>query len=218
MTKTEILSPPASEIERLGLMEALVRQAFERNAKVTNYEKGYLSVPFVNQLVDPLFQRYAADLIVHQFNSGSKIDKIVPVPDSGIPLATIVAERLGLPLAPGRKGNAIPGAWRNPIIVEEQVESFTTGTMASFAFNELLPDDRVLLVDDVIAFGYTSGLLIGKLRERGITVAGLAVYFGKHFQPGLVKIKEETGITPFVVVGIERITPEGEIFYSPPHF
>jgi len=46
----------------------------------------------------------------------------------------------------------------------------------------------------------------------------LAVYFGKHFQPGLTRIETETGIVPFPVVGIERITPEGKIFYSPPHF
>jgi len=218
MAKTEIFSLLTPEIGILKFEEALIREAFQREAKVTNYEKGYLSVRFVNQLVDPSLQECAAELIARRFSSGPKIDKIVPVPNSGIPLGTMVSSKLGLPLAPGRKGNATPGAWGKPIIIEEQVKSFTTRTMSSFAFNELDPGDTILLVDDVIAYGYTSLLLIKELKRRGINVAGLAVYFGKHFQPGLARIKEETEITPFPVVGIERITPKGEIFYSPPHF
>jgi len=42
-----------------------------------------------------------------------KVNKVVQIPYSGNPLATSVAERLRVPLVPGRKGKAIPGSW-NP--------------------------------------------------------------------------------------------------------
>ena len=217
MANTEILSPSAPEIKTLGSKEASIREALSQAARVTDFKKGYISAPFVNQLIDPLLQGYAADLIARHAK-GLSIDKVVPIPNSGIPLATAVAERLKLPLAPGRKDNSTPGAWGNPVVIEEQVQSFTTGTIASFTFNELNQGDTILLVDDVVAYGDTSTLIIRALEKRGINVAGLAIYFGKHFQPGLARIKKETGITPLVVVGIERITPKGEIFLSPPHF
>jgi len=121
-------------------------------------------------------------------------------------------------LVPGRKGEEIPGAWNHPIIIEEKVISFTTEETSSFVFNGLEKGDNIYLVDDVVAHGYTACLIIEEFRKRGINVAGMAIYFAKLFQPGIERIKEEIGISPFFVVGIESITPEGKITLSPPQF
>lgn len=211
--------PPSIELARIQATEEYIRKAFCEKAMVTNYDLGYISVPFVNQLIDLELQGFAGDLIVHHYrNKGTKVDKVIQIPLSGNPLATTVAERLNTPLVPGRKGKVIPSSWGNPVVIEEAIPSFTTGEMSTFVFNGLEANDKVILVDDVIANGYTSGLIANSLQEKGIEVVGLAVYFAKLFQPGVKKVREETGIDPFFVVGIDNITREGGIVLSPPHF
>ncbi len=211
--------PPEIELATIRAKEAFLRQEFLKVAKVTNHEKGYVSVPFINQLVNPRSQGFAADLIVYHCQSrGCEIDKVVQIPNSGNPLATTVAERLNTPLAPGRKGKAIPGAWSQPIVIEETSPSFTTGESSTFTFNGLEPGDKILLVDDVVAHGDTSLLVIKKLREKGIIITELAVYFAKLFQPGVEKLQEETGINPFYVIGVQEIFPDGTLSLAPPHF
>ena len=201
----------------LRVKEAHLRRVFQAEARATNLQRGYISAPFVNQLVDLDFQGLASDLIAHRF-SGLEIDKVVMIPNSGNPLATTVAERLKVPLVPGRKGAAIPGAWNTSIMIQEEAASFTTGEMSSFIFNGLCKGDRVLLVDDVIALAYTSGLVITKFRERGITIVGLAVYFAKLFQPGVETLRKDFGIDPFYAVGVESMNENGTVNLSPTHF
>ena len=114
----------------LRVKEAHLRRVFQAEARATNLQRGYISAPFVNQLVDLDFQGLASDLIAHRF-SGLEIDKVVMIPNSGNPLATTVAERLKVPLVPGRKGAAIPGAWNTSIMIQEEAASFTTGEMST---------------------------------------------------------------------------------------
>lgn len=211
--------PPNIELALIQATEEHVRKAFYEKARVTNFDLGYISVPFVNQLIDLELQGFAGDIIAHHYRKAeTEMDKVIQIPLSGNPLATTVAERLNTPLVPGRKGKAIPGSWGHSVVVEEKIPSFTTGEMSTFVFNGLKEGDKVILIDDVIANGYTSGLIAKSLKEKGIEVVGIAVYFAKLFQPGVNRVREETGIDPFFVVGIENITQEGEIVLSPPHF
>lgn len=211
--------PASIELATIRAKEEYLRDSFRKEAELKNYEKGYISVPFVNQLIYLDLQRFAADIVVYHANvERVKVDKIVQIPYSGNSLSTSVAERLGVPLVPGRKGKAIPGAWNHPIIIEEKVLSFTTGETSSFTFNGLEKGDNIYLVDDVVAHGDTACLIIEEFRKREINVTGMAIYFAKLFQPGIQRIKEKTGINPFFVVGIESITPEGKITLFPPQF
>jgi adenine/guanine phosphoribosyltransferase-like PRPP-binding protein len=198
--------------------ELILRNYFLKEARIINYDKGYISVPFVNQLVDPKLQGNAADLITeHILFNETRIDKVVQIPYSGNSLAYSVAERLDTPLVLGRKGNDSPGAWKNQFVINETTESFTTGKKSSFIFNELYPGDNVYLIDDVIANGDTSSLIIKEFEKRGIIVNGMSIYFAKLFQPGLKKVYDETGIDPFYAIGVQEISEE-RIELAPPHF
>jgi adenine/guanine phosphoribosyltransferase-like PRPP-binding protein len=192
--------------EQLGLwIESQLRKRFLNEAKVTNFEKGYISVPSVNQRIDLEMQGWAADLIVDHFRKlGIEFDAVVGIPNSGIPLGTSVAERLGVPLAPGRKGKDFPGAWKMPVIVEENVPSFTTGVTSSFVFNGIQSGETVLAVEDVIATGETMENIARAFQAKGITVYN-AAYFAKVFQGGVARLRE-IGIEPFYAIGIEKIT------------
>jgi adenine/guanine phosphoribosyltransferase-like PRPP-binding protein len=115
-------------------------------------------------------------------------------------------------LLPGRKGpNPPPGAWEDQFIIKEEVRSYTTGKMSSFAFNGLEEFDNILLIDDVIAQGYTGELIINKFREKNINVLGLGVYFDKIFQDGVYRIEKNTGVASFSVLRIEEIFDDGRI-------
>ena len=212
----KILSSP--KILSISDKELLLRAYFLQNAKVQNYEKGYISVPFVNQLVDPKQQANAADLITHHILLNKiPVDKVVQIPYSGNSLAYSVAERLDCPLVLGRKGNKTPGAWKNQFVIKETTESFTTGQKSSFVFNELYQGDKVYLIDDVVANGDTSSLIIEEFQKRGIEVMGMSIYFAKLFQPGIERIYKETSVNPFYAIGIEAITQD-KIILTPPHF
>lgn len=218
------MSQAESWIERVGkndrvalsFKETALRRRFGLEGDLTNPEKGYVSIPWVNQEIDPVLQGYAADIISAYFSfKGIKLDKIVGVPNMGIPLATVVSERLNVPLAPGRKGDRIPGAWNSPILVDETVASFTTGEVSKFVFNGVRRGDRVLIVDDFIAWGDTLGLIIQSFQRHKVEPY-VAVYCAKLFQDGVVNLRN-LKVEPFYVLGIEK-NPDNSLFLSPPHF
>jgi len=195
--------------------EATLRQKFEREATVTNFEKGYVSAPWINQEIDPNLQETAAQIIAHYFRERG-LTKITGIPNCGVPLATAVSQEMVLPLAPSRKGKEIPGAWRNPLVVEEEVPSFTTGKTSTFVFNNIFPQDHLLLVDDFCALGETGINITTALLSQGVEVS-YAVYAAKTFQGGFEKIRR-LGVDVFYVVGIKEITRGGHVILEPPHF
>lgn len=205
-------------------IENRLREWFVKEATVIDYEKGYVSVPGVNQRVDLEMQGLAADLIVNHYRCKDiKFDVVVGVPSSGIPLANSVAERLGCPLAPGRKGTDIPGSWRNKILVDGG-ESYTTGKRVNFVFNGINKGDKALVIEDVVARGNTMKQIIEKFKEEGIETY-LATYFSKAFQGGM-EIIREMGVETFAAIEIASLSQEkndsGLVGYrvnlAPPHF
>lgn len=198
--------------------ECILRDKILEEAVVTNFEKGYVSIPSVNQLIDMDMQRIAAEMIIcNAHQKRINIDKVLGIPNSGISLATSVAEGLGVRLAPGRKGETIPGSWNSAIIVQENVPSFTTGESSKFVFNGLHSGDSVLIVDDFIALGATSILVAKELQKKGINVE-IAVYVAKLFQLGVKQIEKDLGKKPFYAIGVEDIHSDGSITLSSPRF
>lgn len=218
----EHITPEIREHLNLAFKEQVLRNLFLEKATVANLEKGYIDAPWVNQLVIPKYQRFAAEMIAHHFKH-QKIDKIVGIPTVGVPLSAIVSDQMDLPLALGRKGLKYPGSWKDLIIVKEEVPSFTTGKRSEYVFNSLMRSedirrgDRILFVDDVIAHGYTSEVMIRNFRKHGIETH-VAVYFAKLFQPGVEKLRHELKVDPFYAIGIEEISEENIVRLSPPRF
>lgn len=190
--------------------EAILFEKLLSEGKVTNFEKGYLSLSWVNQLIDTRLQRYAARNLAYKLiKQNPSINKVIGIPTLGAPLASMVAEELGLELALGRKGNDVPGAWRQTIVINEETPSFTTGRKNSFVFNGLSSGDNVAIVDDFLAYGDTSIAIVNKFTEYNITSL-VAVYCAKLFQPGVSKLRQ-MNVDPVFVYGIENIFPDGRI-------
>ncbi|HLL61258.1 MAG TPA: phosphoribosyltransferase family protein [Candidatus Nitrosocosmicus sp.] len=187
--------------------QQLLLSKFYESARVIDQQKGYIDLPWINQVIDPLYLGYAADIIAEKFKD-CHIDKVVGIPTMGTILAVSVAERLNKPLAPGRKGPE-PKAWKQIIKTDKPINSFSTGEPSYLTFNGISASETILLIDDFIAQGETLEPIIKKLIKHKCTVC-VAVYCAKLFQPGFLKITQ-LGIEPFFVYGIREITPEGQL-------
>lgn len=175
-------------------------------ARVTDLERGYVSIPFINQRIDSRLLGQAADLTAYFYRkAGIEIDVVSGIPHLGVPLATSVAERMDVDLIPSRKDAQIPGSWKSPIVVSERVQSFTTTVDYQFALNGEEPIQSILLVDDFCAHGNTALAIGRELQRRGKEVY-FAFYCAKLFQPGVERIREELGINPYYVIGISEIS------------
>jgi adenine/guanine phosphoribosyltransferase-like PRPP-binding protein len=70
---------------------------------------------------------------------------------------------------------------------------------------------KVLLVDDVVAYGETATAAINALQAAGVEVVGLAVLFDKQWQGGVERITSTTGVPVHSLISIEKILPDGTI-------
>ena len=99
-------------------------------------------------------------------------DVVVPVPDSGTPQAVGYAQASGLPYTEGLIKNRYVGR----TFIEPTQQQRDAGV--SMKFNPLgdnLAGERVVLVDDSIVRGTTSGPLVQMLRDAGATEVHLRV-------------------------------------------
>lgn len=200
--------------EYLGPLEiALVQrvmQAFLDEASVIDEKKGFISAPSTNQLRNPELQQSVARIIATEF-SDIKIDKVFGIPISGINLATATAALLpGVKEVPTRKGVETPTSWKQVFTAE--IKSFTTEVKSSIKYSFVYPGDKVLVIDDVCAFGETATEVIHSLIEEAeADVVGFVVWWDKVFQGGLERIEKTFGIKTFSVIRVKEIGNNGKI-------
>jgi adenine/guanine phosphoribosyltransferase-like PRPP-binding protein len=186
---------------------AFLRQKFLQDAHVIDKDKGYISVPSFNLRMDPAVLKAAAHLICDFFKD-SDIDIVHGIPHSGNYLATAVALELdGVMLHISKKDLNIPSTWKE--IYHREIRSFTHSGQGLDIYSPINlsfvhKGDRVLIVDDVCAYGETGHAIISGLLERGVKVQGYAVLFDKQFQSGLARI-EELGIKTFSCIRVAKL-------------
>lgn len=98
--------------------------------------------------------------------SSTEVDLIMPVPDSGIPAAIGFAETSGIPYAEGLIKNRYVG---RTFIQPTQIMREAGIRIKLNPLRDVLQGKRVLLVDDSIVRGTTSGKIVKALRDAGAT-------------------------------------------------
>jgi len=191
-----------------------LKQRFMQEVRVLDEKTGYLTAPAFNLRIDPQILSAAAQEIAGHF-ADEKISVIHGIPHSGVYLATAVSLALHkeLRLHTSRKDQVVPASWKE--VFRKEVRSFTTNNQGSDIFSGInlsfvSKGDRVLLVDDVCAYGETGAALINGLLEKGVVVAGFAVLFDKVFQGGLERISE-LGVKTFSCVRVKKILKTGGV-------
>ena len=127
-------------------------------------EKGVVFKDITPLLEDPAVFRAATEAL-YGFTHGLQIDKVVGIESRGFFFAPLLASRLGAGFIPARKPGKLPRR------TEKKTYRLEYGTDALEIHAEsILPGDRVLVHDDVLATGGTAGALCGLIHDLGGTV------------------------------------------------
>ena len=137
---------------------------------------------FLNHRVDPQLLGEIADEFAKYFDI-SKITMVLTAEASGIALATVCAQKYGVPMlfAKKAKSDNIEGG-----LYQSEVFSYTYKKKFTFIVSNewLSKDDHVLIIDDFMAKGYAMQGLVDLVNEAGATLEGIGVAVEKGFQGG----------------------------------
>lgn len=188
--------------------QKFLKEAFHKDIRVIEREKGYVSAPSFNLRVSPKVLAAGARLIANEFKDDD-IQIVHAIPNSAHFIATAVALELGdsVRLHNSRKDSQIPVTWKE--VYRREVRSFTQSTdgsdfMSGLTFSFVRKGDKVLLIDDVCARGETGLRVIEGLLEKKVNVIGFAVLFDKAFQGGLERI-QKLGVKTYSCVRVKSI-------------
>jgi adenine phosphoribosyltransferase len=131
---------------------------------------------------DPAATKWVNSQIAEHF-SKSKITRIVGVEARGFILGASLATHMDLGFVPIRKSGKLPRAtFRADYELEYGADSIEIHQDA------LTTNDRVLIVDDVLATGGTACAAIDLIEKCGATVVGISVLLDLAFLGGSAKV------------------------------
>ena len=166
---------------------------------------------FLNHRVDTRLLEDIADEFAKYFDT-SKITVVLTAEASGIALATICAQKYGVPMLFAKKAksdNIESGLYQS------EVFSYTYKKRVTLLVSQewLNADDHVLIIDDFLANGCALNGLIELVDGAGATVEGIGIAIEKGFQPGGDDLRER-GYRLESLAIVERMDPEtGEIAF-----
>lgn len=145
-------------------------------------EKGVVFKDITPVLGDPEAFNTLIDAMSEPFQ-GQGITKVAGIEARGFTLATPVADRIGAGFIPLRK----PGKLPYETVTEEYELEYGIDSLEVHT-DAVTADEKVLLVDDVIATGGTAKAAIQLLRNVGADVVGFSVFIELAFLGGASKI------------------------------
>jgi xanthine phosphoribosyltransferase len=151
-----------------------------------NLGNGILKVDgFVNHQLDPVLTMQMGAEFARRFAYAdvNNISKVITAEVSGIAPALACAHAMNVPVVYARKSRPITmqnGAY------SASAPSHTKGGMVELIISPeyLLPDDRVVLVDDFLASGVTIAALADVIAQCGATLCGIGCVIEKEFEGG----------------------------------
>jgi adenine phosphoribosyltransferase len=130
-------------------------------------------------------------------------DKIVAVEAMGLPLGAILSVELDKPLVIIRKKSyGLPG--------EVSVEQKTGYSKSKLFINGLDPEDKIIIVDDVLSTGGTLKALISVLNDMGVNIVDVIVVIEKGDNKD--QVERETGMEIKTLIKLDVI--DGKIVVS----
>lgn len=144
---------------------------------------------FLNQQIDTAFMKEVGKEIAELFKE-DKVDKILTIESSGIPIAVAAGFAMNVPVVYAKKEktlNMSGDSYSTP------VKSFTHGNTNNVvvAKEYLTAGESILIVDDFLAHGSALTGLITICGEAGASVAGCVAAIEKGFQGGGDRLREQ---------------------------
>jgi len=173
-----------------------------------NLGNGILSVSgFINHQVDPELMDLCGRELARRF-SRAGATKVLTAETSGIAPALTTALHLRVPMVFARKTR--PVTLPTPVFemaAPSHTQQKTERLIVSAEY--LCPDDRVLIVDDFLAFGHTILALSSLAHLSGAAVVGIGVLIEKSFEGGR-SLCQGLGV-PIEALAMVNGMPDGEI-------
>ena len=145
---------------------------------------------FINHQMDPYLMKQVAVEFMNRF-AEAKPTKILTVEASGIAPAVMLGYTMELPVvfAKKKKPSTMGG------FLSTTVRSFTKQNEYTLVISKeyLSADDRVLFIDDFLAFGNASVGILDLCRQAGAEVVGMGFIIEKEFQGGR-QVLTEAGV------------------------
>ncbi|MDL2218956.1 xanthine phosphoribosyltransferase [Ruminococcaceae bacterium OttesenSCG-928-O06] len=164
---------------------------------------------FLNHRVDTALMREIAKEFARRFDT-TGITAVLTVEASGIPLGTVTAEELGVPLVFAKKAKSdnIEGG-----LLRSDIYSYTyKKTVTLLVSGQWLgPQDKVLIVDDFLANGEALRGLVDIVNQAGAEMIGMGVAVEKGFQGGGEKLRA-AGVNLVSLAIIESADENGITF------
>lgn len=145
---------------------------------------------FINHQMDPYLMKQIGIEFIRRF-ANVEINKILTVEASGIAPAIMLGYLMELPVVFAKK--------KKPSTMSDfylsTVKSFTKQREYTMSISKeyLSENDRVLFVDDFLAFGNAGLGIIDLCRQAGATIVGMGFIIEKEFQNGR-KVLQEAGV------------------------
>ncbi|MEO3944221.1 xanthine phosphoribosyltransferase [Gorillibacterium sp. CAU 1737] len=156
----------------------------------------------LNHQVDPALINEMGREFARRFRE-ERVTKVVTIESSGIPIAFATASELGVPMVFARRKKTLT---TDQDCYCERVPSFTKGIVTDLMISKsfLSPDDRVLVIDDIIANGDAARGVLRIIAQSEATIVGFGVAVEKDFQQGARTIRE-LGVRLVSLVKIIRL-------------
>ena len=146
--------------------------------KVDSLLNHQIDVELVEEIAKAFYQRFC-----HK-----KITKVLTMETSGIAIAYPVARAFGVPLVYAKKGDSINIDGERFIAEIPSMTKKKPGQVV-IAKKFLRSDDRVLIIDDILANGGALQSLISLVETAEARVEGLGIVIEKGFQEGGHRIR-----------------------------
>lgn len=147
---------------------------------------GILFYDITTLLREPEGFKAAIDQLSEPFH-GQGIDIVVGIESRGFILGGPVADRLGAGFCPVRKPGKLPAR-----SVRESFNLEYGSDAIELHEDAVLPGQRVLIVDDVLATGGTAAAAVALVKRLGGQLAGLAFLIEIDFLQGRTKLPGES--------------------------
>ena len=166
---------------------------------------------FLNHRVDTALLGQIADEFARIFDT-ENIALVLTAEASGIALATVCAEKYGVPMifAKKAKSDNIEGG-----LYQSEIFSYTYKKKVTLLVSQewLSKDDRVLIIDDFMANGYAMGGLVDIVKKAGAQLVGIGVAVEKGFQGGGDKFRAMKDVPYKALAVIESASAEDGITF-----
>ncbi len=164
---------------------------------------------FLNHRVDTALMSDIADEFAKYFDT-KDITMVLTAEASGIALATVCAQRYGVPMVFAKKAKSdnIEGG-----LYQSEIFSYTYKKKVTLLVNKdwISADDRVLIIDDFMANGEAMRGLCDIVKASGAELVGIGVAVEKGFQHGGDRIRE-AGLNLQSLAIIDRADENGFVF------